>query len=343
MPDGRLICYRHGAIEVYKGKNRQKDIPFPTYGKENLLGRSCLATRLFRFGVRAASAIDHDHIALSIGDKIKEMDVNIGILSRGYSCDDGVRPLTFTSILGIKGFDDGLYFGGYVHNFDKKPVHIYHRVGEDKWDIIYSFSQGEINHIHNLIPDPYRQCLWIFTGDFDDSAAIWKATDGFKKVERVVSGNQKWRGCVAFSIPEGVLYATDAPFAQNHIHLIRNDRSTDVIVDLPGSCIYGCQWGDKYVFSTAVEADGRNETLLRLMLGWKRGAGVKDSYVHVYAGNLNEGFKEIYKEKKDLWPFIFQFGALKFPAGMNGSDTLYFQPVATSKNDLDLMAFRVVI
>ena len=71
----------------------------------------------------------------------------------------------------------------------------------------------------------------------------------------------------------------------------------------------------------------------------KRRAGTKDDYVHMYMGNLQEGFKEIYKEKKDCMPYYtFQFGVFKFPYGVNSTDTLYFQPVATKKNDLHLMA-----
>lgn len=60
--------------------------------------------------------------------------------------------------------------------------------------MVYTFPQGVISHVHNIIADPYRQCLWFFTGDFDDAAAIWKVTNGFKKVERVVYGDQNGVG-----------------------------------------------------------------------------------------------------------------------------------------------------
>lgn len=33
----------------------------------------------------------------------------------------------------------------------------------------------------------------------------------------------------------------------------------------------------------------------------------------------------------------FQFSVSKYHVGVNDSDTLYFQPVATKKHDLDLM------
>ena len=105
-----------------------------------------------------------------------------------------------------------------------------------------------------------------------------------------------------------------------------------------GSCIYGCQWKDKYVLSSTVEGDGRNTSRWEFYFGRKRGAGIKDDYVHMYMGNLQEGFKEIYKEKKDCMPYYtFQFGVFKFPAGVNNTDTLWFQPVATMKNDLRMV------
>lgn len=205
------------------------------------------------------------------------------------------------------------------------------KIGQDNWKIAYTFPQGTINHVHNVIAYPYRNCLWVFTGDFGDAAAIWKCSDRFKKVERFVCGDQKWRSCIAFALKEGILHATDAPFAKNHIYLLREDGTNEVVAELPGSCIYGCQWKNKYVFSTAVEADGRNETPLRLLLGWKRGAGITDNYVHMFSGNLQEGFMEIYNEKKDLLPYLFQFGSVRFPAGINNSNTLFFSPSQQEK------------
>ena len=241
------------------------------------------------------------------------------------------------AVMGIDGFEDGIYFGGYIHNFEKEPVSIYHRKGRDEWETVYTFSKDAINHVHNIIADPYRHCFWIYTGDFSDSAAIWNVSDGFRKVERIVSGDQKWRGYVAFSLPEGLLYATDAPFAKNHIYLLKDDLTSEIVGELSGSCIYGCRWNDDYVFSTVVEPDGRNETFVRLLFGRERGDGIEDNYARIYSGNLKSGFKVVYQEEKDKWPFIFQFGAFRFPTGENKSSSLYSHPIATKKNDLRQM------
>lgn len=342
LTDGRLVCYQHGDIFILEnGQELQRFTLFNSF-KERTFGRIKLISRLLRLGVRTAEAIDNSTIILSVGNMLYELNTHTGEMSNGYHCGNGIRPLVFTTVKNIEGVDDGVYFGGYLGNMSKKPVNVYHRTGGDQWEVVFSFPQGAINHVHNIVADPFRKCLWIFTGDFDEASAIWKVTDNFKTVERVVCNDQKYRGCVVYALPEGLLYATDAPFADDYIYLMNIDNfEVKEIFPIHGSCIYGCQWKDKYVFSSTVEGDGRNMSRWEFYFGRKRGAGIKDNYVHMYIGNLQEGFKEIYKEKKDCMPFYtFQFGVFKFPYGVNSSDTLYFQSIATKKNDLSLMCLK---
>ncbi len=338
LSDGRLLCHHRQEILVMRGDTVDVRIPILVDPKESLLGWSRALSRLLRLGVRVAESLDENRVILCIGNTLYELDVDSGKLSEGWYCGSGIRPLIMTTVKGINGIEDGVYFGGYLGNREKKPVNIYHRIGVDQWEVVFSFPQGAINHIHNVVPDPYRKCLWVFTGDFGDSAAIWRVTDGFSKVERVVFDNQNYRGCVAYSLPEGLLYATDAPYAENHIYLMNTKTfATQSVFPLHGSCIFGCKWKDRYVFSSTVEGDGRSGGRWRLLYHGNRGAGIKDDFAHLYVGNLSDGFKEIYKEKKDCLSFLFQFGLFKFPYGENNTDTLFFQPMSTKRNDLCLM------
>ena len=343
LRDGRQLCQSRDKLILLKGGTEEKEFVFPISKKENLLGRMRLTSRLFRTGFRAAVTLDESRVVLSKGNTLYELDLSSNQLSQGWDCGEGIRPLIFSEVKSIVGFEDGVYFGGYLGNMEKKPVSIYHRIGVDKWEIVFTFRQGAINHVHNIVPDPYRQCLWVFTGDFDEASAIWKVTDNFKTVERVACNDQKYRGCVVYALPESLLYATDAPFADDYIYLMNTETyEVKELFPIHGSCIYGCKWKDKYVFSSTVEGDGRNMSRLEWLFTRKRGAGIKDNYVHMYLGNLQEGFKEIYKEKKDCMPFYtFQFGVFKFPVGENNCDTLYFQPVATRKHDMDLMSISL--
>ena len=329
---GKLIILRDGEhIAAY---------PLFCSKKETLAGRFNPVFRLLRLGVRAAEPIDGDRILLSIGNHLYEYDFTTQKLSDGYYVGVGIRPLIFTAVKNIAGFEDCICFGGYRSNKDKEPVHIYKRTETDKWEVVYTFEKGAINHVHNIVADPYRNCLWVFTGDFDEASAIWKITENFKKVERVLYNDQKYRGCVIYPVKEGLLYATDSPFATNYIFMMKEDLSLETIREIEGSCIYGCQFGNKIAFSTTVEPDGRKNSALNLLISRNRGAGIKDMYSHLYVGNLSEGFNEVYKEKKDFWPYLFQFGAIRFPYGHNITGKLYFQPVATNKHDLDLMTIN---
>ena len=337
LSSGDLVCYQYGDLIILRNDEVVAEYPLFPNKKETLIGRFNPLFRLLRLGIRAAEPIDKNKIMLSVGNHVYEYDFDSQTLSAGYYLGEGIRPLMFTTVKGILGFEDCICFGGYRGNKDKEPVHIYKRISMDKWEVVYRFEQGAINHVHSIVADPYRNCLWVFTGDFDEASAIWKITDNFKKVERVLCNDQKYRGCVIYPMQEGLLYATDAPFAPNYIYLMKEDFSIETICEIDGSCIYGCKFGDKIAFSTTVEPDGRQNSTMNLLISRKRGAGIKDVYSHLYVGNLSEGFKEVFKERKDIWPYIFQFGAIRFPYGHNTTGKLYFQPVATNKHDLDLM------
>ena len=337
LSSGDLVCYQYGKLIILRDEERVAEFPLFSNKKEALIGRYNPLFRLLRLGVRAAEPIGDNRIVMSVGNHIYEYDFDSQTLSEGYFVGEGIRPLIFTIVKGIVGFEDCICFGGYRRNKDKDPIHIYKRVASDKWEVVYTFAQGTINHVHNIVADPYRDCLWAFTGDFDEASAIWKISENFNKVERVLCNDQAYRGCVVFPVQEGLLYATDAPFAPNYIYLLNEDLSIKTICKIDGSCIYGCQFGNKTAFSTTVEPDGRQNSIWNLLISRKRGAGIKDMYSHLYVGNPSEGFNEVYKEKKDLLPYLFQFGTIRFPYGHNTTGKLYFQPVATNKYDLDLM------
>ena len=341
LPDGDLVCYQTGYIVTMRDGKEKLKFPIKLGNKEKWLGWSCFATRLLRLGIRTAIALDDSNIIISIGNKLHEFDIGTGLLSEGWYCGEGIRPLVYSNVRGISGFKDGIYFGGYLGNMEKNPVEVYRRIGVDQGEGGYTIHKGTINHVHNIVADTYRNCLWVFTGDFDESAAIWKVTDNFKNIECIACNDQKYRACVVYALPEGLLYATDTPFEKDYIYLFdTHTHELNEIFPIDGSCIYGCQWGGDFVFSSTVEPDGRNTSKIDFYLGRMRGPGINDNYVHLYCGNLRNGFKEIYREEKDKMPyFTFQFGVFRFPSGVNSSNMLYFQSIATKKNDLKMMAF----
>ena len=173
MPDGRFVCYQRREIVIMKEGRELFRYSLTLTGMERFFEKFKLTSRLLRLGLRASIALDNETIIFSKGNMLYELNIMKSIQSTGYYCGEGIGPLIFTSVEDIEGFDDGVYFGGYLGNMEKKPVSIYKRTGVDEWEVVYTFPQGAVNHVHNIVAYPYRKCLWIFTGDFGEAAAFW--------------------------------------------------------------------------------------------------------------------------------------------------------------------------
>lgn len=347
LQNGDILSYKHGSLFILDKETYavRRKVVLDLGWKEKYLSRIKLARRLLRLGIRNTHQIDDKTVLLFVNKHFYEYDLADGCMTAGFIPPVGVRALNVTSIKGIAGFDDMVVFGGYLSNVNKEEVNIYKRINSKFWEPIYTFKNGSINHIHNLIPDKDNDCVWVLTGDFDEAAAIWKATDNFNKMEIVVSRCQSSRSCVAFPVNGKLLYATDTPFHQNSIRLLEkvgdNEWCSTKITDIAGSCIYGCKVGEDFVFSTTVEPDGRG-TGISSLLAYKRGRGIVDRYSHLYVGTLEKGFREIYKVEKDLWfPVLFGFGTLRFPSGTNTTGAILAEHIATKKFDCKSVVIKL--
>lgn len=341
-----LLLYKNGTFLCLNLKTEilTKVYNFPLSFIEKLINHIPLLTRVLRKGIRCSIKLSDEILIFLYQQTIYELNLKTGKMSNGYTTKDNSRPLVFSKIEGISGFDDGIYFGGYKGNPSKKPISIYKRVDTDIWIDIFQFPEGKIEHIHNIIADKYNDTVFILTGDFDNSAGIWISKNGFKDIIPLYIGDQSYRSCIAFPTTEGLLFATDSPFTQNKIQLLTKSKSEiwkiNTITEINGPCIYGCMWKEHFVFSTSVEGDGLSNTFNYKLFGRKLGVGIKNRYSYVYKGNISDGFKIIYKVKKDILPFyLFQFGVLTFPSGENTSVFLPIYHIATKKYDLSTLIY----
>lgn len=195
---------------------------------------------------------------------------------------------------------DHIYFGEYFSNPKKKAVHIYHSYDKGKsWEIAYTFSEGEINHIHGLFLDPYTNIIWIATGDRENECIIANTSDGFKTLNVVFRGDQEYRAANLLFYKDFIIYATDSQYIKNEIKKIdRRTLDISVVAKIQGSGIYGGQCGDFGFFSTSVEPSKVN----------------KDKYSHLWLTKNGLEWEEIFKARKDIWNgTLFQFGSILFP------------------------------
>ena len=340
MGGNRYLLYHCGSIAECDASSMKmlKKYSVDNSFKEKILGGIPWLLRFFRLGVQCAIPVDDKTVCFSLKKGIFEYNLQEERLYGPSIIPKGIMPLAFTQIRNVPGFDDMIAFGGYFGNPDKHSVDIYGRRGVNKWDVLYTFGEGQINHVHALIPDPGNECVWIFTGDFGDAAGIWQAKNNFKEVSPILIGKQIYRGCVGFPVEDGLLYATDSHMESNSIRIMKKSGDawvSEKIMDTSGSCIQGCKAGDKYFFDSCVEGLGEFKNFIHFVFNKTRGPGILDSTVRIYGGNLQEGFKVVYSQEKDDMPISsFQFGMYDFAAGENPHDYILFRQMSTKDNCL---------
>ena len=341
-----IILFKRGVI--YRLDNNSRKII--KYGdltkslKEIFLSTNSYLNRLLRLGVRTSYISKSGILFAYIGSTLFEYNMLNKTLDNVTYFNN--RSLYITEVNNIEGFQDCIVFGEYFNNPEKKEVKIFSKSVDTEWKTTYAFLEGEINHIHNIIPDKYEKCLWILTGDFGNSSAIWKVEENFKKVECVLRGKQIFRSCIGFPTREGLIYATDTPFSKNSVRLLYKNNADDNyyskhIQDINGSCIYGCRYNDKLYFSTVVESNGVYKNRFHALLSRCKGDGIKDYKSYLYKEDGRK-FKIVYSSEKDALPFVpFQFGSIQFPAVDFHFDVLPLYHVASKKYDLSTLLLKI--
>lgn len=95
------------------------------------------------------------------------------------------------------------YFGEYL-NGHSRSINIYCIDPENKQVTrCWTFPRSEIKHVHAIHHDPYRNRLWVLTGDSDSESAFYYTDDEFKTLQRFAGGSQQWRAI-------GLLFEADA-------------------------------------------------------------------------------------------------------------------------------------
>lgn len=321
--DGALILYKKGALFRYRDSSLA---PLIRIGADSWKDRTRIVIRLLRREPKYAKPIDDFRLLIVYRHKILLVDLK--------------EKTTRTISLTREGFSDPLnictetenwiaVWGDYGNNAAHLPVHLYGLKKDLSVEIIYSFSAGEIRHVHNIIP--CQEGFYIFTGDNESHAGIYKADPLFRTIAPVMTGKQQYRAVIGFSTEKGLLYATDAVNERNYIYLLNEREELTSIAPLNGSCIYGSKVGNSYWFSTTVEPDESNRGIFS-WISRKRGAGILNDDVHLVKVSNELKVDSVLKLKKDIYPMkLMQYGCIQFPNGETNEMWIY--PVAVKKYD----------
>jgi len=281
-----------------------------------------LTARLFRDGFHALAVLPSGGLVAAVPGSIVTLRPGESEFQRTHVITRGTRPLHITAVP-----TGTIYWGEYFDNPSREEVHIYASSDAGAtWRVAYTFPKGSIRHVHNIVHDPWENCLWILTGDYGDECRILRASCDMSRVEPVLQGNQQARAVALVPTEDGLYFSSDTPLESNHIYRLDRGGVLSQLSPLSSSSIYGCRVGGHVFFSTMVEPSEVN----------------RDSNVRIYAGNISQGWQPLLEWRKDRWPLgLFQYGNAFLPDGDNATNFLAVTTIAVEADDMVTSLYSV--
>ncbi len=323
--DVLYACRRYEILRLQvarEGAQWERVAKFPPAWWRELTSRNRLSYRLVRDGFHALAVLGDGVLVGAVPGAIATCVHGGDEFQVTHRIQRGTRPLHITAA------PSGLIFWGeYFDNRKRAEVHIY--VSGDRgvsWEVAHTFKAGTIRHVHNIVNDPWRNCLWILTGDEGSECKILRAAHDLSSVETVLEGNQQARAVAAISTEEGLYLSTDTPYERNHVYRLDAGGNLETVGDLNSSSLYGCQVGNALFFSTMAEPSSIND----------------ENRVHLAGSKNGFEWKTLVTWKKDLWPMrYFQYGNVILPDGDNKTDVLAATTIAVAEDDLTTTLWAV--
>lgn len=323
--DVLYACRRYQIIRLQLGKQDPQWEPVarfrPAWWRE-LTSHHRLTYRVVRDGFHALAVLDDGPLVGAVPGAIVARARGDDEFQVTHLIQRGTRPLHITTTPAQR-----LYWGEYFDNRERNEVHIY--VSEDRgasWQVAYTFKAGAIRHVHNIVHDPWRQCLWILTGDEGSECKVLRASEDLGSIDTVLEGKQQFRAVAAIPPREGVYFSTDTPHEPNHIYVLDAAGNLECVGNLNCSSIYGCQVGKALFFSTMAEPTVVNER----------------RQVHIFGSKNGRDWNSVVSWKKDFWPMrYFQYGNIILTGGNNTSQILAATTIAVSEGDLTTWLWEV--
>lgn len=301
----------------------------PVGKKTELLSRSRILSRLKRLEPKCAGRLSDTEFVISLLRSCWLVDVEKRTCQKLYD-----NPAGFSEVINFCSTNDGVYWGDYGRNNQLMRVTVYglrltaYGLQLNK---VYTFEAGTVRHIHNIVED--GDGFLLFVGDNEEKAGIYRVNSDWTEVKPWKTGQQKYRAVVGFPYYGGVLYATDSVETENHIRLITAVGEEKILSPLNGSCIYGCEIKDDFLFSTTVEPHEGGG--LKSLFIDSLGGGIKSRDVTIMAVSKKDlTVRQVASFRKDGWPMkLFQYGRCIFAGGQEKQSFAWGSPVACRHYD----------
>lgn len=307
---------------------KERIIELPVGSKKKLFSKYRISNRLLRLEPRSFIQVKEGIFLISVLHKVWCLDVEKKTLVPAFN-----SRKNFSDNLNFCAYNGKVYWGDYGINVIHEPINIYEMDKEGKVRIVYTFPQGDVIHVHNIFLDETKSKFWVLMGDNEAKAGIYTASLDWKEVKPVKVGEQCYRAVVGFPYQGGLLYATDSVDFDNHLRLIEKNGTERILAEMNGSCIYGGETKDYFLFSTTVEP--RAGAGFKHIFENRLGGGIKSWDVHIIAVSKKDlSIRTVKTLRKDWLPMVlFQYGRVRFAGGQEGTNTVWCSPVACKKYD----------
>jgi hypothetical protein len=289
-----------------------------------------MTARLFRDGFHALAVLPSGNLVGAVAGAIVTLARGETEFHVTHAITRGTRPLHVAAVP-----DGRVFWGEYFDNAARDPVDIYGSAdGGASWAVAYTFPRGSIRHVHNIVHDPWENCLWVLTGDYGDECRILRASCDFSRVDVVLQGNQQARAVALVPMEDGLYFSSDTPLESNYIYRLDRQGKLSQVVAITSSSIYGCRAGDRVFFSSMVEPSEVN----------------RDRNVRIFGGHISESRPEGSPESwrpllawpKDAWSMrFFQYGNAFLPDGPNTTPFLAVSTIAVEQDDMATSLYAV--
>jgi hypothetical protein len=323
--DVLYACRGYQIVRLNVGKNASAWEPVarcaPAWWR-NLTSRTTLGYRLVRDGFHALAILNGETMVGAVPGAIVARATGSDEFRVTHRVLRGTRPLHLTAVPSGK-----IYWGEYFDNRERAEVHIY--ASEDRgatWQVAHTFPAGSIRHVHNIVHDPWGDCLWILTGDEGKECKVLCASCDLRAMDTVLEGNQQARAVAAIPTHDALYISTDTPYESNHIYRLDRSGRLERSGTLNSSSMYGCHAGGALFFSTMVEPSTVNV----------------DREVHIVGGKRRTHWQTVLRWKKDILPMrYFQYGNAILPDGDNATQILAVTTVAVEEDDLTTTLWEI--
>lgn len=304
---GRALCidersglYVSQNYRIFKSEDHgftwDLNCQVPQTNSKSIVTRCRLMERLLRNNIQALHVMN-DGTRLAIAhDGIYRAAPKEILMKKTWSVTRGSRPINFC-------IDDSrVLFGEYDGRSELSGKSVYIYVSEDRgqtFEVAYKLPESDVNHLHNIIYDPYCDHYWVFSGDLDYRPGIAILSKDLKTLEWVDRGNQMVRVVSAVNYKDYLVYGTDTPLEQNYIvSFDKKNHSLSRLRSIEGSSLFSAKFGKYDIITTCIEPSEVN----------------KSKHSCIYMSYDGGDWHLVDQYRKDFWnPLFFQFGTIVLP------------------------------